>query len=179
MDPDCVISISPEPKYRWRVTFPNSRVNPIDFGEIGVSTYIDHQDRDKLFAYVTANQYRCDEWTCKTRPAFWERWVLWNKPTIVDAVKDIGEYYNLKIVIRISSTPETSSSSSYRRWSSSSVPEFDVADMFDDMYFGTPYVPAMLYPGVNLEPPRPRVPGARRALDFSVSSPIPNMWNSY
>jgi hypothetical protein len=78
---------------KYMVTSPDGKV--IHFGGAGYDDYTTHKDEKRKARYLsrTASQPQDDIRSA----AFWASWVLWNKETIKDSIKDIEDRYNIKI----------------------------------------------------------------------------------
>ena len=68
----------------------------IDGKYIPYSDFTIHKDVDRKERYLDRHRER-EDWT-KTgvlTPGFWSRWVLWNKPTLTESIKDVTKRFNL------------------------------------------------------------------------------------
>jgi hypothetical protein len=69
----------------------------IRFGSKGMSDYTLHGDTERKTRYILRHQKR-ENWNDPYTAGFWSRWVLWNKPTISESIKDIQKRFsNIKI----------------------------------------------------------------------------------
>ena len=75
----------------------------IHFGAKGYENYGGvgkerHTDEERKKRYITRHKER-ENWTKsgKTTAGFWIRWLLWNKPTLQQNIKDIQQRFNVKI----------------------------------------------------------------------------------
>lgn len=62
-------------------------------------TFIDHQDEKIKKAYIKRHSGLNENWTkagLKTA-GFWSRYLLWEKPNLKDAIKNLENKFNLKI----------------------------------------------------------------------------------
>lgn len=62
-------------------------------------TFIDHQDKKLKDAYIKRHSALNEDWTKAGLKSggFWSRYLLWNKPSLRDSIKNIENKYNLKI----------------------------------------------------------------------------------
>lgn len=70
----------------------------IHFGSKGMSDYTINKDPQRKHLYIKRHKTR-ENWSrsgIKTA-GFWSRWLLWNKPTIDESIKDIEKRFNVKI----------------------------------------------------------------------------------
>jgi len=77
-----------------------SRVKTIHFGSKGMSDYTINKDPERKHLYINRHKTR-ENWSksgIKTA-GFWSRWLLWNKPTLDESIKDIEKRFNVKIMI--------------------------------------------------------------------------------
>lgn len=71
----------------------------IYFGAEGYSDYTKHKDPERKKRYDTRHRSR-ENWKkggIKTA-GFWSKWILWNKPSLTDSIKDTERRFNIKIV---------------------------------------------------------------------------------
>lgn len=92
-----MISLKPAKKrdYKFTAIINGKEVN---FGREPYEDFTDHKDEDRKEAYLKRHKPR-ENWTgsgIKT-PGFWSRWLLWNKPTIKESIKDIERRFNVNI----------------------------------------------------------------------------------
>jgi hypothetical protein len=68
------------------------------FGHNEYEDFTLHKDPDRMSNYINRHQKREDwDMTGIATPGFWSRWLLWNKPSFVDSLKDIEKRFNVKI----------------------------------------------------------------------------------
>ena len=77
------------------------RISPdktVHFGARGYEDYTMHKDDDRLSNYISRHHAR-ENWTKSgiDTAGFWSRWLLWNKPSLRDSIKDIEKRFNVKI----------------------------------------------------------------------------------
>lgn len=72
----------------------------VKFGAKNYQDYIlSGGDETKKKAYIARHQVN-EDWSKSGiySPGFWSRWVLWNKPTLKESIKDIEKRFNINII---------------------------------------------------------------------------------
>lgn len=95
-------SDNPKKKYKVVIYFINSRkewqkIKTLHFGASGMSDFTIHRDERRKENYIKRHNVR-EEFDDELTPAFWSRWILWNKPTIEQSIADIERKNNIIIV---------------------------------------------------------------------------------
>jgi len=67
----------------------------IHFGQEGGSTFIDHKDEAKRKAYIARHRVR-EDWNNPKTAGSLSRYILWEKPTLSQAVSAFKSKFNLK-----------------------------------------------------------------------------------
>lgn len=77
------------------------RVGMIHFGANGYSDYPTHKDDKRKKSYIARHKPR-EDWTVSgiDTAGFWARWLLWNKPTYTQSIRDIENRFNVRITFR-------------------------------------------------------------------------------
>lgn len=90
------ISKSNKKDKKWMVTTPEGRI--IHFGASGYEDYTIHKDRARWQRYKARHSSN-EDWNKSgiNTPGFWSRWILWNKPSFRDSVKNTEKKFNIKI----------------------------------------------------------------------------------
>jgi len=70
----------------------------IGFGRKGYRDFLLTNDEKLKRNYIARHKVR-EDWGDKRTAGFWARWILWNKPTIEESIKDVENRFNLKIII--------------------------------------------------------------------------------
>ena len=87
-------------KYKVVIKDGNTK-KTINFGEAGKSDYTINKDPKRKANYLARHAPR-ENWTDPFTSGYWSRWILWNKPTIDQSVRDLRERNkNLEIVNKI------------------------------------------------------------------------------
>ena len=68
----------------------------VDFGSAGYEDYTKHKEEARKALYLGRHKAR-EDWTISgiLTPGFYARWILWNKKTIAESLKDVKERFNL------------------------------------------------------------------------------------
>jgi hypothetical protein len=95
-----ILTKSPLKTKKWRVEFDDGK--HIDFGSTGNMDFIlSRGDEVKRKAYIARHKVREDWSRAGLRTAgFWARWLLWEKPSLLAAIKNIEDRFNLKIIYK-------------------------------------------------------------------------------
>jgi len=78
---------------KWVAIFDNKKVH---FGAKNASDYTIHKDDARLIRYLKRHWKREDWCNIQTAGAL-SRWILWNKPSLDDAIKDTERRFKIKI----------------------------------------------------------------------------------
>lgn len=80
---------------KWSVTINGKTIH---FGQKGSEDYTIHKDKDRKELYLKRHKKR-EDWTKKgiLTAGYWAKWLLWNKPTIKESIKDIEKRHNVSI----------------------------------------------------------------------------------
>lgn len=91
-----ILTRSPQAGKKFRVTFPDG--GKVDFGAKGYEDYTMHKNEKRKASYIARHRPR-ENWTStgiKTA-GFWSLWLLWNKKTINESIKDIENNFSVHI----------------------------------------------------------------------------------
>jgi hypothetical protein len=79
--------------HKWKVVVDGKT---IQFGAKGYTDYILSGDLKKKQSYLSRHKSR-ENWTKSGihTAGFWSRWLLWNKPTIEESLKDIKQRFGV------------------------------------------------------------------------------------
>lgn len=80
-------SKKPEKKYDAIFESNNGRTKTVSFGSAGMSDYTKHRDEERKERYLARHRAN-EDWNKPDSPGALSRWILWNKPTLVDSIKD-------------------------------------------------------------------------------------------
>jgi hypothetical protein len=94
---------SPNVKKKFRAITPHK---VIDFGANGYNDYTIYNKlegriiADKKKKAYLARHAKNENWLDPLTAGFWSKWILWNKPTIEESIRDTERIFNLKIDYR-------------------------------------------------------------------------------
>lgn len=81
----------------------DGKIEAVDFGANGYKDYTIYYAEDPEKAEVERMNYiarhsKNEDWTIKgiNTAGFWSRWILWEKPTITEAIKNVIKKFKLK-----------------------------------------------------------------------------------
>jgi hypothetical protein len=81
---------------KWMMRLPDGRL--VHFGAQGYEDYTQHRDKKRRLAYIARHRKR-EEWGRAgfDTPGFWARWLLWNEPTLNEAIRSTENMFGLSI----------------------------------------------------------------------------------
>ena len=82
-------------KYKEVLTDKEGKTKTIHFGAKGMSDYTKHKDEKRKERYL-ARHKKNEDWERPDTPGSLARWVLWNKKTFAESVKDYKSKFKLK-----------------------------------------------------------------------------------
>lgn len=87
----------PDKKYKIVISNPdNNRNKTIFFGASNYDDYTIHKDKDRKRRYISRHSLK-ENWNDPRTAGFYSRFILWNKPTIKESIKDIKRRFGIKI----------------------------------------------------------------------------------
>ena len=88
-------SSRPAKKYMVRVAGKT-----VHFGAAGYEDFTTHGDENRKKHYLA--RHKNEEWGRDGvhTAGFWARWILWNKPTILQSVQDTNKRFNLHVQLQ-------------------------------------------------------------------------------
>jgi len=93
------VSDKPGKKYKIVISYPNEvnkRNKTVYFGAEGYDDYTTHKDKDRKRRYISRHKYK-ENWNDSKTAGFYSRWILWNKPTMKESIKDIKKRFGINI----------------------------------------------------------------------------------
>ena len=91
-------SEKPAKKYKVYIVSPDEkRGKVIHFGARGMSDFTLHKDPKRMERYSARHKRGGETWTkAGVRTAgFWSKWLLWNKPSIIESKKNISSRFGI------------------------------------------------------------------------------------
>ena len=67
----------------------------IHFGARGYEDYTVHNDERREANYLVRHKH--ENWSDKTTAGVWARWLLWNKPTLAESIRDVNNRFDLHV----------------------------------------------------------------------------------
>lgn len=64
----------------------------IHFGAAGYEDYTILKDIERKQRYIDRHK-TTEHWNNPLTPGFWSRWLLWNKPTITESIRDTNKRF--------------------------------------------------------------------------------------
>ena len=103
-----VLRKSPRARKKWRatVTRDDGAQKTVDFGAAGAEDYTSHRDAQRMHAYLIrhgaragtqSTSSRTEKWGDAFTAGFWSRWLLWSKPSLTEAAREIERRHKIKI----------------------------------------------------------------------------------
>ena len=94
---------SDKPDKKYMIKFINQdtdRINTKYFGAAGMDDFLITNDINQKNRYISRHSGMNEDWGKSGiyTPGFWSRWLLWEKPTINESIKNIEKKFNIKIV---------------------------------------------------------------------------------
>ena len=82
--------------HKYEVTLKGDKLYHVKFGSKGASDYTKNNDVQRKERYIARHKTR-EDWNSSgvLTAGFWSRWVLWNKPNLLDSVNDTINKFNL------------------------------------------------------------------------------------
>jgi hypothetical protein len=92
-----ILEESVNPKKKMTAIRINPTLKYISFGAKGYDDYTTHGDDDRKKNYLSRHK-STEDWNDTDTAGCWSRWILWNKKTIDESVKDMEKRFNIKII---------------------------------------------------------------------------------
>ena len=64
-------------------------------GARGYDDFTVHHDERRKANYLARHKH--ENWSDKSTAGFWARWLLWNKPTLAESIRDVNSRFGLKV----------------------------------------------------------------------------------
>ena len=89
-------SDKPTKKYEARIHGKKS----IHFGQAGASDFTIHKDTERKNRYLDRHS-KNEDWHNPLTAGFYSRWILWNKPSLTESIRDTNrKFQNLNIIYK-------------------------------------------------------------------------------
>jgi hypothetical protein len=83
-------------KYLVQIRDNKGKIKSVHFGDSRYSDFTKHKDEKRKKKYLDRHETR-EDWSMKgvKTAGFWSRWLLWNRPSIMESISDINRrFYN-------------------------------------------------------------------------------------
>lgn len=70
----------------------------IHFGAYGYSDFTEHKDKERKERYLKRH-HKNENWNNLNTAGAWSRWLLWEKPTLRSAIRNMEQIFNISIII--------------------------------------------------------------------------------
>ena len=67
----------------------------VSFGAAGMSDYTKHKDPARKELYIKRHSGMGEDWNDPLTPGALSRWILWNKPSLEESIKDYKKRFDL------------------------------------------------------------------------------------
>lgn len=84
-------------KFTAYIYVDDKKIAKIHFGDSNYEDYTTHKDKNRKRLYLA--RHKNEDWNNYLKPGFWSRWILWNKKTISESIRDTAQRFNIKIVL--------------------------------------------------------------------------------
>jgi hypothetical protein len=91
---------NPQKKFQIIPISPEGPV--IQFGQAGANDFTITRDFQARESYLKRHRPR-EDWMNPQTAGFWSAWLLWNKPTLEEAINDTEKRFGLRIVNAVES----------------------------------------------------------------------------
>jgi len=87
---------SDNPKKKYKVVVEKGdKKRTLHFGSAGMSDYTKHKDEERKKRYIDRHR-KNEDWSDPFSRGYWSRFLLWEKPSIKEAKKNIEKTKNIK-----------------------------------------------------------------------------------
>ena len=76
------------------VFYDKEKTKTIHFGQAGASDYTIHKDSERKQRYITRHE-KNENWNNPMTAGALSKYILWNKPTLQESIKDFKKKFNL------------------------------------------------------------------------------------
>lgn len=93
--PRILLTKSDKPEKKWMVILPDGK--KVRFGATGYDDFTQHKDEERKERYLERHKKR-EDWNDMETAGYWSRWLLWNKPSLRESIKDTNKRFNIHII---------------------------------------------------------------------------------
>jgi hypothetical protein len=89
-------SSDPDKKLDVKLEQESGREKTIRIGAKGMDDFTKTKDEEQKSRYISRHNAR-EDWTQSgiLSSGFWSRWLLWNKPTLQESIRDVKKRFDL------------------------------------------------------------------------------------
>lgn len=89
-------SSDPKKKIDVKIETDKGRTRTIRIGQKGASDFTQHRTESRKNNYISRHKTR-EDWTKDgvLTAGFWARWLLWNKETLQESIRDVKSRFSL------------------------------------------------------------------------------------
>ena len=81
---------------KWTIITPQGK--KIHFGAKGYMDYTEHHDKARQMNYIIRHEATgMEQWDNPNTAGWWSRWLLWELPSLDEAIKNIQKKFNIII----------------------------------------------------------------------------------
>jgi hypothetical protein len=93
-----IIKPSTKPDKKYMAIIDDKKT--VHFGQAGASDMTQHKNEERKNRYIDRHK-KNENWNDATTAGFYSRWILWNKPTLTESIKDTNRRFkNINIKMR-------------------------------------------------------------------------------
>ena len=92
---EVVLKKSSNPKKKYDAYIEGKKVS---FGATGYSDFTQHKDEERKQNYIARHKPN-QNWNDLTTAGAWSRWLLWERKTIPEAIRNMESKFNVKIKV--------------------------------------------------------------------------------
>jgi len=93
--PRYILTKSDKPDKKWLVITPEGK--KVRFGGSGYEDFTIHKDKDRKENYLKRHK-KTEDWNDLDTSGAWSRWLLWNKPSLRESIRDMNDRFNIHII---------------------------------------------------------------------------------
>lgn len=93
------LSRSDRKNKKYKIQFVNEdtgRINSIHFGDNRYEDFTIHKDKSRRDKYDLRHQN--ENWTSLSKSGTWAKYLLWNKPSLDNSIRDMKKRFNISII---------------------------------------------------------------------------------
>ena len=91
-----ILGVSKRKNKKYFVITPRGK--KIHFGDINYEDFTQHKNEQRKENYILRHRKR-ENWENINTSGFWSRWLLWEKPTLRSAIRNMKHKFNISIIV--------------------------------------------------------------------------------